>query len=71
LDWALDFYGGRTDEEYKWNSNIFLSNGMVDPWVINNLFYFILKKKLKKLQIFYFIYFDLFYIFLEWRWCFL
>jgi lysosomal Pro-X carboxypeptidase len=39
LDWALDFYGGRTDEEYKWNSNIFLSNGMVDPWSGGGVFY--------------------------------
>ncbi|KAL4426944.1 hypothetical protein ABPG74_017201 [Tetrahymena malaccensis] len=31
-DWALDFYGGRNDLEMQNFSNIFFSNGMLDPW---------------------------------------
>jgi len=31
-EWALDFYGGRTDEEMLGFSKIFFSNGMLDPW---------------------------------------
>ncbi|EGR33905.1 serine carboxypeptidase s28 family protein, putative, partial [Ichthyophthirius multifiliis] len=31
-NWALNFYGGRNDQEMKGFSNIFFSNGMLDPW---------------------------------------
>mmetsp|Transcript_12270 Transcript_12270/g.1846 ORF Transcript_12270/g.1846 Transcript_12270/m.1846 type:complete len:97 (+) Transcript_12270:111-401(+) len=31
-DWALDFYGGITDAGFASYSNIFLSNGDLDPW---------------------------------------
>lgn len=31
-NWTLSFYGGRTDKEMQGFSNIFFSNGMLDPW---------------------------------------
>jgi len=31
-DWTLDFYGGKNDKEYLSYSNIFFSNGLLDPW---------------------------------------
>lgn len=38
-DWALDFYGGRTNSEFDAYSNIFFSNGMIDPWAGGGIYY--------------------------------
>ncbi|KRX08961.1 hypothetical protein PPERSA_08164 [Pseudocohnilembus persalinus] len=38
-DWALNFYGGKTDEEFQYSSNIFLSNGELDPWSGGGIYY--------------------------------
>lgn len=38
-DWALDFYGGKNDEEFSAYSNIFLSNGTLDPWAGGGVYY--------------------------------
>eukprot|EP00825_Cyclidium_porcatum_P018766 TRINITY_DN2135_c0_g1_i3.p1 TRINITY_DN2135_c0_g1~~TRINITY_DN2135_c0_g1_i3.p1 ORF type:complete len:442 (+),score=68.37 TRINITY_DN2135_c0_g1_i3:540-1865(+) len=32
LSWVLNFYGGIIDEDFSFASNIFFTNGMLDPW---------------------------------------
>lgn len=32
LDWPIDFYGGITDDDFKFISNVYFTNGMLDPW---------------------------------------
>lgn len=38
-DWTLDFYGGKDNEEFSAYSNIFLSNGTLDPWAEGGVYY--------------------------------